>query len=125
MSLPPLPRGAVTDRIERRVIGADFGADGYTTRTQADELARHLHLRPGRRLLELGSGRGWPGLYLAARTGCAVVLTDLPVDGLAIANRRATREGVDARCAVVAASGQHLPFAAETFDAVGHADVLC
>ncbi|WP_379583779.1 SAM-dependent methyltransferase [Pseudonocardia hispaniensis] len=120
-----MPRGAVTDDIERRVIGADFGADGYTTLAQADDLAAHLDLRPGRRLLDLGSGRGWPGLYLAARTGCAVVLADLPGDGLGIAALRAVREGLDTRCAVIAATGQHLPFAAETFDAVGHADVMC
>jgi hypothetical protein len=44
-------------------------------------LARELHLSAADRLLDLGSGRGWPGLYLAARTGCAVVLTDLPLEG--------------------------------------------
>ena len=77
------------------------------------------------RLLDLGSGRGWPGVYLAKTTGCQVVLTDLPVDGLRIAAARAAAEGLDGRCAVVAASGRHLPFAAGTFDAVVHADVLC
>ena len=30
---------------------------------------------PLTRLLDVGSGRGWPGLYLAGRTGCRVVLT--------------------------------------------------
>lgn len=125
MSVPPLPRGPVTDRIERAVIGGDFGADGYTTRAEADALATHLDLRPGRRLLDLGSGRGWPALYLAARTGCAAVLTDLPIDGLAAARSRTRREGLQDRCAVVAAAGADLPFAPGAFDAVGHADVLC
>ena len=67
-----------TCEIERRVIGGDWGANGFTTMTQADTLARELHLSAADRLLDLGSGRGWPGLYLAARTGCTVVLTDLP-----------------------------------------------
>lgn len=62
-----LPLGEVAERVERMVIGADFGADGYTTRTQADELARHPDLRPGVRLLEVGSGRGWPGPPLRPR----------------------------------------------------------
>jgi hypothetical protein len=72
---------AVAAEIERLVIGADYGADGYTTLAQADELARRLALRPGARLLELGSGSGWPGLHLAKTSGCAVVLTDLPGPG--------------------------------------------
>jgi hypothetical protein len=58
--------------IEQRVIGGDRGANGFTTRAQADTLARELHLSATDGLLDLGSGRGWPGLYLTARTGCRV-----------------------------------------------------
>jgi hypothetical protein len=85
----------LTRQIEQRVIGGDWGANGFTTMTQADTLARELHLSATDRLLDLGSGRGWPGLYLAARTGCRVVLT----------------------------SG--LPFRASSFDVNIHTDVLC
>src|SRR5919204_3014788 len=80
-------------RIEQRVIGGDWGANGYTTMTQADALAAGLGLSAGDRLLDLGTGRGWPGLYLAARTGCRVVLTDLPLDALRVAAARAQAEG--------------------------------
>lgn len=125
MSLAPLPLSEVTARVERQVIGADFGADGYTTRGQADELGRRLELGPGVRLLDLGTGRGWPGVYLAKSTGCEVVLLDRPLDGLRGATTRATREQVRGRCAAVAAAGPHLPFRAATFDALTHADVLC
>jgi hypothetical protein len=38
---------AVARHLERLVIGADYGADGYTTVEQADDLARRLQLRPG------------------------------------------------------------------------------
>jgi cyclopropane fatty-acyl-phospholipid synthase-like methyltransferase len=62
---------------------------------QADELARALGLSPADRLLDIGTGRGWPGLYLADRTG------------------------------VVVAAASGLPFRAGTFDAVLHCDVLC
>jgi ubiquinone/menaquinone biosynthesis C-methylase UbiE len=115
----------VAARVERLVIGSDFGADGYTTVAQADELARRLELRPGLRLLDLGCGSGWPGLYLSMQTGCRVVLSDVPLDGLRRARARAVRERLGARCAVVAASGPHLPFTGESFDAVVHTDVLC
>ena len=115
----------LTRQIEQRVIGGDWGANGFTTMAQADTLARELHLSAGDRLLDLGSGRGWPGLYLAARTGCRVVLTDLPLEGLRVAASRATSEGLAARAGVVAAAASALPFRACSFDAVIHTDVLC
>lgn len=121
---PPAPEDLAA-HVERIVIGADYGADGYTTLDQADDLARRLRLRPGERLLELGSGRGWPGLYLAQTTCCHVTLTDLPLDGLRDARQRAAQEGLADRCHVAAAEGAALPFAADAFDAIVHADVMC
>ena len=115
----------LTRQIEHRVIGGDWGANGFTTMDQADTLARELHLSAGDRLLDLGSGRGWPGLYLAARTGCRVVLTDLPLEGLRVAAHRATSEGLLARTGVVAAAASGLPFRAGSFDVIIHTDVLC
>jgi 2-polyprenyl-3-methyl-5-hydroxy-6-metoxy-1,4-benzoquinol methylase len=114
-----------TCEIERRVIGGDWGANGFTTMAQADTLARELHLSAGDRLLDLGTGRGWPGLYLAARTGCRVVPTDLPLEGLRVAADRAASEGMAARTGVVAAAASGLPFRAGSFDVVIHTDVLC
>jgi 2-polyprenyl-3-methyl-5-hydroxy-6-metoxy-1,4-benzoquinol methylase len=112
-------------QIEQRVIGGDWGANGFTTMAQADTLARELHLSAGDRLLDVGSGRGWPGLYLAARTGCRVVLTDLPLEGLRVAASRAAAEGLAARAGVVVAAASGLPFRAGSFDVVIHTDVLC
>jgi len=63
----------VARQLERRVIGGDWGANGYTTMAQADTLASRLGLSAADRLLDIGTGRGWPGLYLAARSGCRVV----------------------------------------------------
>ncbi len=116
---------AVSRRVELAVIGGDWGANGYTTMAQADLLARELGLRPRVRLLDLGAGRGWPGLYLAATAGCQVVLADAPIEGLLAAAARAQRERLTARAASVAASARHLPFASAAFDAIVHTDVLC
>jgi protein-L-isoaspartate O-methyltransferase len=63
--------------VERSVIGANFGTNGYTTLPQARALIKTLHLGPGARLLDIGAGRGWPGLYLAQATGCETVLSDV------------------------------------------------
>ena len=111
--------------LERMVIGGDFGANGYTTLAQADLIAKRLRLGAGDRLLDVGAGRGWPGLYLSKVTDCSVVLTDLPEEGLRSALRRAGVEGIGDRVAAVAASARQLPFARERFDAIVHTDVLC
>jgi ubiquinone/menaquinone biosynthesis C-methylase UbiE len=116
---------AVAREVERRVIGGDWGANGYTTMTQADQLAAGLELSAGDLLLHLGTGRGWLGLYLAARSGCRVVLTDLPLEGLRVAANRAAAEGLAARASVVVSAASGLPFRAGSFDAVIHTDVLC
>ena len=108
--------------VERRVIGANGGANGYTTVAQADQLVDALNLSPQSLLLDLGSGRGWPGLHVAARAESRVVLTDVPEAAIRTAQRRSA-DATD-RVSLARASATHLPFAAPSFDAICHADTL-
>lgn len=112
----------VMRRIELRVLDADYGATSYTTRAQADRLGKLLRLGPGMMVLDLGCGAGWPAIYLAKSTGCRVVLTDLPPEGLRAATSRISAESVEVY--VVAASGNALPFRDGVFDGVTSSDVL-
>ena len=116
--------GDVFHEIEREALGTDYQANGYTTREQADEIGELLDLGPGRRLLDLGSGCGWPGLHLARRHGCAVVSADPAPSGAATAAARARRDRIDQHASVIA-RGEALPFGPETFDAIVHVDVTC
>lgn len=118
-------RQPVNEQVERQVIGAVWGANGYTTLDEARALGTILDLRPGRRLLDVGSGRGWPGLFLSQETGCDVVLSDLPVEALRVARRRARSEGLEPRTAAVVASAAEPALRAGSIDAVVHTDVLC
>jgi SAM-dependent methyltransferase len=111
--------------LQRSVLGCDYGGTSWTTRDEAHEVADWLALRPGVRLLDVGAGAGWPGLYLARQSGCDVVLTDIPMSGLILALERAACDGVGERCAVTVADGAALPFRAGSFDALSHSDVLC
>ena len=90
-------RGQLTviKEIEKSVFGSDYGANSWTTLRQAKELCAFLSLDRGDRLLDLGSGAGWPGLYIAGQSGCQVTLLDLPLSALKIALDRAVIDGID------------------------------
>lgn len=111
--------------IERSVFGCDYGATSWTTLDEAREVGRMLALKPGKRLLDVGSGSGWPGVYLAKETGCDIVMTDLPLTGLRIAIERAATDRVAGACWATVADGAALPFQSGWFDAILHSDVLC
>ncbi|MDJ1157637.1 class I SAM-dependent methyltransferase [Chelatococcus sp. SYSU_G07232] len=115
----------VMQAVERRVCGCVYGATSWATRDEADLIAAALGLEPGIRLLEVGAGSGWPALYLAARSGCDVTLTDLQVSGLEIALKRAMRDGLAARSRATIADAAQLPFADASFDVINQSDVLC
>jgi ubiquinone/menaquinone biosynthesis C-methylase UbiE len=111
--------------LERSVYGCDYGSTSGTTRLEAERIAQLLELRPAAKLLDVGAGSGWPGLYLAQLTGCDVVMVDLPLAALRIARKRAAADGLTQRCEAVAADGAALPFRDASFDALSHSDVLC
>jgi SAM-dependent methyltransferase len=115
----------VVREIERRVCGCDYGGTSWTTRDEAQRFGALMGLRPGLRLLDVGSGSGWPGLYLAETSGCDITLIDLPLAGLRIAAERAVRDGIPGACWAAVGDAAGLPFRDGSFDAVSHSDVLC
>lgn len=110
-------------RLRAAVLGSEV-VNGYTTSTQANEIADALDLSARSRLLDLGGGRGWPGSHVAGRARCALVVCDLPMNALAEARRVLDDRGL-ARGSLVRASGRALPFGDASFDGVCHTDVLC
>jgi len=115
----------VMRRIERLVNGCDYGGTSWATRQEIDDVGAMLGLGAGDRLLEIGAGTGWPGLYLAEQLGCDVMLTDVPENGLRLARDRAASDDLAGACWAAAASGAALPFQGGSFDAISHSDVLC
>ncbi len=110
---------------ELEVLGSDYQANGYTTKSQADDLGDHLRLRAGDRLLDVGSGCGWPGLYLATQHECDVAVVDPIIDGVRVATTRAEHDGMTERVWGLQSLGGDLPFVSSSFDAVVHTDVVC
>ena len=111
--------------IERSVCGCDYGGNSWTTRVEAHRIAALLGLAPTLRLLDVGAGSGWPGLYMAATRGCDLVLVDLPLTGLRIAAERAIKDRFIGRCWLSVADAAELPFREDSFDAISSSDLLC
>ncbi len=118
-------RSEASLKVERWVFGGQVGANGYTTVAQAQRLSESLELGPDSLLLDLGSGRGWPGTFLAEHSGCRVVLSDIPLEALRQSRRYAAARGVSDRTTAVCVDGTAMPFGPGHFDAICHSDVFC
>lgn len=112
-------------KIEFSNCGCDYGATSFATLEEVNDLSVRLDLGPDKRLLDVGAGSGWPGLYLAKISGCDVTLIDLPIEGLLVAKQRAFSDQLATVSRVAVASGTALPFRQDWFDAISHSDVLC
>ena len=99
--------------------------NGYTTVSQADRLAAALELGEDDTLLDLGSGRGWPGGRISDRTGCGLVISDIPLDAIRAARAHWGALLPSGRSTAVCADGRLLPFRDGAFGGVTHTDVLC
>ena len=115
----------VLQAITNQVCDCCYIGNSWTTRSEADIMIEHLRLRASHDLLDIGAGAGWPGLYLALQTGCAVTLLDLPEIGLQLAEARAEADGMTSQLSTVQGDAADMPFPSESFSAISHSDVLC
>ncbi|MEU9992526.1 methyltransferase domain-containing protein [Streptomyces sp. NPDC048045] len=88
-----------------------------------EDLARNLDLRPGMRILDLGSGKGATPVFLAREYGAQVVAADwwiAPEDASTVL----TKAGVGDQVTAVRAEAHALPFEEESFDAIVSIDAF-
>lgn len=96
------------------LLGLDMGPNPLWL---LEDLARDLTLKPGMRVLDLGSGRGATSVFLAREFEVDVVAADLWVDPVKAAATFAQAE-VSGRVEAVRAEAHALPFEAGSFDAI-------
>ena len=111
--------------ITNQVCDCCYIGNSWTTRSEADVMIERLRLMASHNLLDIGAGAGWPGLYLALQTGCAVTLLDLPETGLRLAEARAKADGMTSQLSAVQGDATDMPFPSASFTAISHSDVLC
>jgi SAM-dependent methyltransferase len=82
------------------------------------ELAARAALKPGQRLLDVGSGLGGSARYVAAEHGCRATGIDLTQEYVDTANALARMVGLDSLVHYRRASALEIPEAAGSFDVV-------
>lgn len=102
------------------LVGLDMGPNPLWL---LEDLARDLDLRPGMRVLDLGSGKGATSVFLAREFGADVVAADwwIPAQDAAAVFAEA---GVGDQVTAVRAEAHALPFEPESFDAIVSIDAF-
>jgi cyclopropane fatty-acyl-phospholipid synthase-like methyltransferase len=95
------PASPVRARIWQQVYGPEYPAwadpFSYVSVSELRRFARDLHAAPGQCLVDVGCGRGGPGLWVAAATGARLIGFDLDETALAAARHRAAQAGMAGR----------------------------
>lgn len=107
------PESAVHARVWAAVLGAEYPAEvapySYTTRSELARIATEVQVGPEDLLVDVGSGRGGPGLWVAATTGARYLAVDIAEAGLTEVKRRAEHLGLGDRAATAEGSFESLP----------------
>jgi SAM-dependent methyltransferase len=122
------PPSAVMARVWQTVLGAEYPAElapySWVTRTELADFAREVRVSAGDLLVDVGSGRGGPGLWVAARTGADHLAVDITEVGLEEVRKAAGRLGLGARSRAAVGSFEQMPLEDGTADAVMSVDAL-
>jgi arsenite methyltransferase len=97
------------------LLGDSFHPGGVTF---SERLASYLKLEPGRRLLDVASGKGTSAIYLAQRYGCQVVGVDYSQELVIEATAAAEASGLADRVQFRHSDVETLPFPDSVFDAL-------
>ena len=102
------PESAVQARVWAEVLGDEYPAElapySYTTRGELDLIADAVAVSGDDVLVDVGCGRGGPGLWVTARTGARYIGVDIAASALVAVRRRADRLGLSSRVSTVEAS---------------------
>jgi SAM-dependent methyltransferase len=84
---------AVAERVWRQVFGAEYprGVDpySYVSTSELERIATEIRVGSDATIVDLGCGRGGPGLWVAAATGAGLIGIDIAPNALAAARQRA------------------------------------
>jgi SAM-dependent methyltransferase len=115
------PSSVVQARIWAEVYGEEYPAElepySFTTRTELRQIVDELALERGDLLIDIGCGRGGPGLWVASTAGASLLGVDISPTALEAARRRALALGLGDSTTYAEGSFEAIP--AETASAQG------
>ena len=122
------PESAVFARVLTEVLGEEYPAEvapySLVSRSELTRITAEVRLGPEDLLVDVGSGRGGPGLWVAAATGARYLAVDITPAALAEVEHRAVRLGVADRVRTAQGSFEALPVADGEAGAVMSVDAL-
>lgn len=122
------PESQVQAEVWAAVLGDEYPAEvapySYTSRSELRRIADEVRTGPGDLLVDVGSGRGGPGLWVAATTGADYCAVDISPTGLDQVRERAARLGLDRRSRTAVGRFEELPLADGEAAAVMSIDAL-
>lgn len=114
--------------IYREVHGEDYpeeaNPDSYATITDLRTITKNLNVGPGKTFIDLGCGRGGPGLWIARETGANYVGIDIAESAIEEAKHRAKDYKIKGNFDFRVANIHSLNFPAKSFDGAISIDVL-
>jgi SAM-dependent methyltransferase len=114
--------------IWRQAYGDEYPEEvepfGFLTRSELLYLRKELPIGPADRLVDLGCGRGGPGLWIARETGARLAGLDITPEGPAEARRRTPAFGLAGRAGFVAADCTCIALRSNSLDAALSVDAL-
>lgn len=122
------PVSPVTERIWRKVYGSEYpdGVDpfSYVSRSELTRICHEIALGADDHLVDVGCGRGGPGLWVAAHTGARLTGVDIAPSALVAAEARARSLGLSTRATYIRGSFQSLPLESGSVDALMSVDAF-
>jgi ubiquinone/menaquinone biosynthesis C-methylase UbiE len=122
------PASAVHRRVSRAAFGSEY-PDGveplsFVSRTELRRFCTEVMVDRKGHLVDVGCGRGGPGLWVAAHTGARLTGVDIAASALAAAQQRARALGLAAQAEFVRGTFESIPLGGDSVDAVMSIDAL-
>lgn len=122
------PPSSVEARIWAAVYGDDYPAElepySFTSRSELRRIVDELALSRDDLLIDIGCGRGGPGLWVAAAAGASVLGVDISPTALVAARQRAISLGLGDRATYAEGSFNEIPAKAASARGVMSIDAL-
>lgn len=114
--------------IFREVYGDDYpeeaNPDSFVTITDLRTIAKNLKIGPGKTFIDLGCGRGGPGLWIARETGANYIGIDLSENAIKEAQHRSVNFKIKGIAKFQVGNMHSLNFSENSFDGAISIDVI-